>query len=124
MAHVTFDGPASPSSRARVLKEDVSEYVDYRVRDITMIVLATHVTTLAGEVITVAHFVLFGATVVFIHGIRGRMGAIGVNTFTILIDGDKVLCLEAHWGQMGGKEFLRAAHDSWSRPQFVWRLIR
>jgi hypothetical protein len=119
MAHVTFDGPASPSSRARVLKENVSEYFDYCVRDITVIVLATHVATFAGEVIAVAHFVLFGATVVFIHGIRGRMGTIGVDTFAILIDGDKVLCLEAHWGQVGEEEFLRAAHDSWSRPRFI-----
>jgi hypothetical protein len=46
MAHVTFNRPASPRSRARVLKEDVSEYIDYGVRDITMVVLATHVATL------------------------------------------------------------------------------
>jgi hypothetical protein len=123
MAHVTFDGPASPGSSARVLKQDVSEDLDHGVRDITVIVLATHVTTLSGQVITVANFVLFSTKMVFIHGICGRMGTIGVDTLAIPIDGDEVLRFEALWWQVGEKELLRAAHNSWSRPRFVWRFI-
>lgn len=107
-----------------MLKEDVSEYIDYGVGDITMVVLATHVTTLPGQVIAVADLVLFGTAMILIHGIRGWMGTIGVDTFAVLIDSDEVLRFEASWRQMSGKELLRAAHDSWSRPRLVWRFIR
>lgn len=124
MAHVAFDGPARPSLSARVLAEDVSEHLDYGVRDIAVIILATHVTTLSREMITVANLVLFGTAVVFIHGIRGRMGTISVDTFAVLIDGDKILRFETDWRQVSEKELLRAAHDSWSRPQLLRRFIR
>jgi hypothetical protein len=75
-------------------------------------------------VVTVANFVLFGTMVIFVHGIRGGVGTIGVDTFAILIDGNELLRFEALWRQVGEKELLRAAHDSWSRPRFGWRFIR
>jgi hypothetical protein len=71
-------------------------------------------------VVTVADFVLFGTVVVFVHGIRGGVGTIGVDTFAIFIDGDEFLRFEALGRQVGEKELLRAAHDSWSRPRFGW----
>lgn len=124
MAHVAFDRPARPSLSARVLAEDVSEHLDYGVRDIAVIILATHVTTFSREVITVTNLAVLGTAVVFIHGIRGRMGTIGVDTFAVLIDGDKILRFETDWRQVSEKEFLRAAHDSLSRPQLLRRFIR
>jgi hypothetical protein len=75
-------------------------------------------------VIAVADLVLFGTAMILVHGIRRWMGTIGVDAFAILIDSDEVLRFEAPWRQMGGKELLSAAHDSWSRPQLVWRFIQ
>lgn len=124
MAHVAFEGPTRPSLSARVLAEDVSEHIHYGVRDIAVVILTTHITTLSREVITVTNLVVFGTAVVFIHGIRGRMGTIGVDTFAVFIDGDKILRFETDWRQMREKEFLRAARDSLTRPQLLRRFIR
>lgn len=106
-----------------MLEQEVSQYLDDRVRDIGVVVRTAHITAFSRQVITVAHFVLISPTVVFVHSIRGRMGAVCIEALSIFVDGDKFLGLLA-WGRQRGEEkLLRASDSRRARPKWLGRVF-
>jgi hypothetical protein len=67
--------------------------------------------------VAIADFVLLGSSVIFIKGLRRRVGIVWVDTVAVFIDWNEFLRFDARQGEHGSKEILRATNNCRGRPK-------